>query len=92
MERLTATYSEEELAWMTPETELRRDIYLMIALKRPGKVVVRQNAGDGKWPRVPIRRHRDTKSFMFRVSVVAKVMKIQIFTSTEPEEIKYAYI
>lgn len=92
MERLTATYNSEELAWVTPETVLQRDIYLMVTLRRPGKLVIRQNAGDGKWPRVPIGKHRDMTVFELRLTVVPESMKIRIFTSTEPKEIKYAYI
>lgn len=92
MERLTATYNEEELAWVTPVTELKRDVYLMVTLTRPGKLVIRQDAGDGKCPRVPIGKHRDMTAFELRISVMPELMKIQIFTSTEPKEIKYAYI
>lgn len=92
MNRLTATYSEEELAWVTPVMELRRDIYLMITLKRPGKIVIRQNNGNDKWPRAPIGRHRDMKEFRLRISVIPESMKIRVFTSTEPKEIEYAYI
>lgn len=92
MEQISCNYSEEELAWVSPEIALRRDIYLMIDLKTPGKLVVRQDNGDGKKPRVPIRRHKDTKEFKLRLHVVPSLIKIQIFTSTEPKEIKYAYI
>lgn len=91
METLTATYSEDELAWVTPETELERDIYLMITLRRPGKIVIRQRTSDGHWPKVPIPRHRDMKSFKLRVEV-EPVARIQLFTSEEPERIEYAYI
>lgn len=92
MEKLTATYSAEELAWVTPATELKRDVYLIVTLKRPGKLVVRQDAGDGKWTRLPIGKHRDMTLFELRVCVVPTCVKIRIFTSTEPKDIKYAYI
>lgn len=92
MEHLTSAYSEEERAWVTPETTLTQDIYLMISLKEKGKVVIRQETPDGKHPRVPIKRHKDTDNFAFRISVVPSSVKIQIFTSTEPQSIKYAYI
>ena len=81
MERVTATYDAAEQAWVTPEQELRRDIYLMITLKRRGKVVIRQNSGDGKWPRVPLDRHKDTKAFCMRMDVRADSVKIRIYTS-----------
>ena len=43
MEYVSTNYSEEELAWVSPEITLQRDIYLMITLKRPGKLVIRQD-------------------------------------------------
>ena len=92
MERLTATYSSEEDAWVTPEVILQRDIYLMITLKKKGKLVIRQETADGKMPRVPLKRHKDTKAFTLRISVIPDTVRVQIYTSTEPEEIKYAYI
>lgn len=92
MRIFNAEYDAEEDAWKTKETELKRDIYVVVTLQSPGKVVLRQQMKDGSWPRVPIRRHKDTKEFHFRVSVVPESVKIQIFTSTEPKEIKYAYI
>lgn len=92
MEIVTATYDATEQAWVTPVLELKRDIYLMISLKKKGKIVIRQNTGDGKWPRVPIEQHKDTKAFCLRMEVVPKVLQIKIYTSEEPEEIKYAYI
>ena len=85
-------YNDEELAWVSPEITLHRDIYLMITLKRPGKLVIRQDKGDGKKPRVPIRDHKNTSEFQLRLLVIPDTVKIQIFTSSEPKEIKYAYI
>lgn len=92
MEYILANYSEEELAWVSPEITLHRDIYLMITLKVPGKIVVRQDVGDGKKPRAPILSHRNAKDFNLRLFVRPKTVKIQIFTSVEPKEIKYANI
>ena len=92
MEYVSTNYSEEELAWISPEITLHRDIYLMITLKRPGKLVIRQDKGDGKTPRVPIRDHKNHDKFRIRIRVIPDTVKIQIFTSSEPKEIKYAYI
>lgn len=92
MEYVSTNYSEEELAWISPEITLHRDIYLMVTLKRPGKLVIRQDKGDDKTPRVPIRAHKNTDKFHIRMRVIPDTVKIQIFTSSEPKEIKYAYI
>lgn len=92
MEYVSTNYNEEELAWVSPEITLQRDIYLMIKLKRPGKLLIRQDKGDGKKPRVPIRPHKNTDKFHLRLQVIPETVKIQIFTSSEPKEIKYAYI
>lgn len=92
MEYVSTNYSEDELAWISPEITLHRDIYLMITLKRPGKLVIRQDKGDGKKPRVPIRAHKNTDKFHIRMRVIPDTVKIQIFSSSEPKEIKYAYI
>lgn len=92
MEYVSTNYSEEELAWISPEITLHRDIYLMITLKQPGKLIIRQDKGDGKKPRVPIRAHKNTDKFHIRMRVIPETVKIQIFTSSEPKEIKYAYI
>ena len=92
MEYVSTNYNEEELAWVSPEITLHRDIYLMIKLKRPGKLVIRQDKGDSKKPRVPIRAHKNMDKFHIRLRVIPETAKIQIFTSSEPKEIKYAYI
>ena len=92
MEYVSTNYNEEELAWVSPEITLHRDIYLMITLKHQGKLIIRQDKGDGKKPRVPIRAHKNTNKFYLRMRVVPETVKIQIFTSSEPKEIKYAYI
>lgn len=92
MEYVSTNYNEEERAWVSPEITLHRDIYLMITLKRPGKLVIRQDKGDGKKPRVPIRAHKNMDKFHIRLWVIPETAKIQIFTSSEPKEIKYAYI
>lgn len=92
MEYVSVNYNDEEQAWVSQEITLHRDIYLMITLKVPGKIVIRQDAGDGKTPRVPISPHKNMKGFNLRIRVVAETVKIKIFTSTEPMEIKYAYI
>lgn len=92
MEYVSTNYNEEERAWVSPEIILHRDIYLMITLKRPDKLVIRQDKGDGKKPRVPIRAHKNMDKFHIRLRVIPETAKIQIFTSSEPKEIKYAYI
>ena len=92
MEYVSTNYNEEEHAWVSPEITLHRDIYLMITLKRPGKLVIRQDKGDGKNPRVPIRSHKNMDKFHIRLRVIPETVNIQIFTSSEPKEIKYAYI
>lgn len=92
MENVTATYDANELAWVTPILTLRRDIFLKITLRKKGKVVIRQSDDKGNFPRIPIRRHKDTQSFESRISIIPDNVQIQIFTSTEPKEIKYAYI
>lgn len=92
MKTFNAEYDDRERAWKTKEIDLQRDVYIIVALEEAGKVVVRQELKDGNCPRIPIRRHKDTKEFHFRVSVVPESAKIQIFTSTKPKEIKYAYI
>lgn len=92
MEYVSTNYNEEELAWVSPEITLHRDIYLMITLKHPGKLIIRKDKCDGKKPRVPIRAHKNTDKFYLRMRVVPETVKIQIFTSSEPKEIKYAYI
>ena len=92
MEYVSTNYNEEERAWVSPEITLHRDIYLMITLKRPGKLVIRQDKDDGKKPRVPIRAHKNMDKFHIRLKVIPETAKIQIFTSSEPKEIKYAYI
>ena len=92
MEYVSTNYSEEELAWVSPEITLQRDIYLMIMLKRPGKLVIRQDNGDGKKPMVPLRAHKNMDKFYIRMRIIQENVKIQIFTSSEPKEIKYAYI
>ena len=92
MEYVSTNYSEEELAWVSPEITLQRDIYLMIKLKRPGKLIIRQDIGDGKKPRAPIRAHKNMDKFYLRMRIIPYNVKIHIFTSSEPKEIKYAYI
>lgn len=92
MEYVSTNYSEEELAWVSPEITLQRDIYLMVKLKRPGKLIIRQDIGDGKKPRAPIQAHKNMDKFYLRMRIIPENVKIQIFTSSEPKEIKYAYI
>lgn len=92
MEYVSTNYNEEELAWVSPEITLHRDIYFMITLKHPGKLVIRQDKGDGKKPRAPIRAHKNMDKFYIRMRIIPENVKIQIFTSSEPKEIKYAYI
>lgn len=92
MEYVSTNYNEEERAWVSQEITLHRDIYLMITLKRPGKLVIRQDKGDGKKSRVPIRAHKNMDKFHIRLKVIPETANIQIFTSSEPKEIKYAYI
>lgn len=92
MEQLQFSYDDTELAWVTPEFLPQRDIYLMVTLNEPGKIVVRQHLPDGTAPRAPVRRHRDTRRFILRIVMMDDNIALQIFTSTEPKEIKYAYI
>ena len=92
MKTFDTEYDAVERAWKTEVIELRRDVYIIVTLEKPGKVIIRQKLKYGSWPRVPIRRHKDTKEFHFRINVVPERIKIQIFTSTKPKEIKYAYI
>lgn len=92
MRTFNAEYDGLERAWKTEKIELRRDVYIIVVLEEAGKVVVRQELKDGSWPRVPIRRHKDTKEFHFRMNVMPESVKIQIFTSTKPKKIEYAYI
>ena len=92
MEYVSTNYSEEELAWVSQEITLQRDIYLMVKLKRPGKLIIRQDIGDGKKPRAPIQAHKNMDKFYIRMRIIPENVKIQIFTSSEPKEIKYAYI
>ena len=92
MEKVTSIYSQEEQAWVSPELSIHRDIYLVIQLSMAGKLVIRQNCGDGKWVRVPIARHKDTDNFCLRMRVSSPNLKIKIYTSTQPKEIKYGYI
>lgn len=92
MIEIKMTYSNKELAWVSQQITIDRDIYLTVVLKKPGKVVLRQKDDRGKFPRVPIKRHTDTRCFSFRMQVALPPSTIQIFTSTKPKEIKYAYI
>lgn len=92
MEYIETTYEEDELAWVSPVITIHRDIYLMVTLKKRGKLVIRQDAGDGEMVRVPIKQHKDMEQFFLRMQVNPDTVKLQIFTSTEPKEIKYAYI
>lgn len=92
MEYVPVYYNETEKAWCSAKITLRRDVFLVVKLEKPGKLVIRQEDSRGKMPRVPIKRHKDTKEFKLRMSVIPRYVNIQIFTSTKPEEIKYAYI
>jgi len=92
MEYVSTNYSEEELAWVSPEITLHRDIYLMVTLQTPGKLVIRQDCGDGKKPKAPLCPHKNTTEFKLRIRVLPETANIQLFTSSQPKEIKYAYI
>lgn len=92
MEKVTSTYSQEEQAWVSTEISMHCDIYLIVQLSQAGKLLIRQNCGDGKWLRVPIAWHKDTDNFCLRMRVSSANLKIKIFTSTQPKEIKYDYI
>jgi len=92
MEYVSTNYSEEELAWVSPEITLHRDIYLMVTLQSPGKLVIRQDCGDGKKPKAPLCPHKNTTEFKLRIRVMPETAKILLFTSSQPKEIKYAYI
>lgn len=92
MQNVSTSYSADELAWVSRDVTIPRDIYLMISLNSPGKVVIRQKSSSGEWPMLPIRRHKDTKDFTFRIQVNPPFSTIRIYTSKQPKEIKYAYI
>lgn len=92
MKNVSTTYSEEEKAWVSPLITEQRNFYLMIELKSAGKVVIRQKNRNGEFPMVPLKRHRNSLSFHLRMQVNAPSATIQIFTSSEPKIIKYAYI
>lgn len=92
MEYVTSEYDEDELAWVSPKIQLSDNAFLTVCLVTPGKLVVRQDDGNGRMPRVPISQHPDTTEFKLRLKLNVKPMIIQIFTSTQPKEIKYAYI
>lgn len=88
-----ATYDAGEQAWRTGEKDIERDVYIIIRLSSPGKVVIRQTIKKGNIrPRIPIGWHKDTSEFHFRLTVIPKSVKIEIFTSTNPKSIIYAYI
>lgn len=93
METWEATYDRSERAWRTGEQTLERDVYVIVRLTSPGKVVMRQATNGGRsHPRVPIGWHKDTSEFHFRMTVVPDSVTIELFTSTEPKSIMYAYI
>lgn len=92
METVTSTFNEDENAWITDEVSLRRDIYLVVLLEQRGKLLIRQQTTNGDWLRVPLKRHKDFDNFSVRISVHPDIVKIKIYTSTKPKEIKYAYI
>ena len=92
MEYVTSEYNEDELAWVSPKVQLKDNAFLTINLVTPGKLIVRQDVGNGRMPRVPIPKHVDCNEFKLRLKLDVKPTVIQIFTSTQPKEIKYAYI
>ena len=92
MEYISTNYDAEELAWVSPKLTLHQDIFLKITLEEKGKVLIRQFGNNDEQPRIPIKAHKDIDSFEFRISVNPDSSIIQIFASTEPKEIKYAYI
>lgn len=92
METLSTTYNADEQAWESQEITLNRNIWLTVMLKEKGKLVIRQQDANGAWPRIPLGRQEDTKEFCLRMTVCPEQVKIKLFTSTEPKEIKYAYI
>ncbi len=85
-------YSKQESAWFTPKLTLDRDAHISIELTKPGKVVVRQKDKEENFPMLPIERHKNHRRYSLRFFVPPLTTTIQIFTSTEPKEIKYAYI
>lgn len=92
MRQIFYFYNAGELAWVSSEISISRDIFLVVRLKKPGKLVIRQTMDDGRRPRTPLLPHKDTTDFQLRLRVMPETVAIQIFTSTEPKEIKYAYI
>lgn len=92
MEHVTSEYNEDELAWVSPKIQLKSNVFLTVSLTTPGKLLIRQDTGNGRMPRTPISKHSDNTEFKLRLKLDVKPMTIQIFTSTQPKEIKYAYI
>lgn len=92
MKKIFTAFDNKEQAWASDEVSLDRNVYLTISLTKAGKVVIRQNCGDGKWYRMPIKKHNDTKEFCVRLQIPISGFKIKIFTSTQPKDISYAYI
>ncbi len=90
--KVVTEYSEKELAWLTPKLTFTRNIFLTIELAKPGKVVIRQKDERDEYPMLPISRHMQHTDFAFHIYVSPPSATIQIFTSTEPKEIRYAYI
>ena len=92
MKNISATYSNTEKAWVSPDITEQRNFYLMIELKTPGKVVLRQKNRNGEFPMVPMKKHRNATVFHLRMQLNAPASTIRIFTSSEPKLIRYAYI
>lgn len=90
--KVATEYDKEELAWYTPKLTLTRNAYLTVKLQKPGKVVIREKNEKGEYPMLPIRRHKAHTDFTFHIYVSPPSATIQVFTSAEPKEIKYAYI
>jgi hypothetical protein len=86
-----ATYDSEELGWKTEPIELTGDIALEVALPEDGYVVVKQYDEDAD-----IFRNVLVSSFCskYKGTVFGATPKkiIQIFSSVEPELIKYEKI
>lgn len=92
MIEIPTIYDANELAYVSDWITLEKDIYLLISLKERGKVVIRQDGGDGHTPRTPVKMHQDTKDFELRLRLAHPGIKIRIYTSTEPKSIRYANV
>lgn len=92
MNKVEFTWNEEANGWVTPLFELTGNIYLIVTLKEKGMFVVKKsNTKDGPKPKIFISRKGGT-DYECKLYGDSEGKFIQIVTSTEPIEIKYANI